>query len=84
VLPLVCTRWYDLGLELLDPKYEGELDTIEKDNKLEGAKTCCQKMFNLWLENQSDTASWDQLIKCVRKIQMNHAASEIEKLLNGM
>ena len=81
VIPLVATRWYDLGLELLETKHERELDTIEKDNKAEGAKTCCRKMFSKWLETQSDNASWDQLIQAVKNIEVNNVASDIEQLL---
>ena len=81
VIPLVATRWYDLGLELLETKHERELDTIEKDSKVEGAKTCCRKMFSKWLETQSDNASWDQLIQAVKNIELNNVASDIEQLL---
>ena len=78
VLPDVCTRWYDLGLELLDPEDENKLSAIEKDNKTEGVQTCCKKMFDEWLEY--DDVSWDRLVKVIRKIKLNHAASKIEKL----
>ena len=81
VIPLVATRWYDLGLELLETKHERELDTIEKDSKVEGAKTCCRKMFSKWLETQSNNASWDQLIQAVKNIELNNVASDIEQLL---
>ena len=81
VIPLVATKWYDLGLELLETKHERELNTIEKDSKVEGAKTCCRKMFSKWLETQSDNASWDQLIQAVKNIELNDVASDIEQLL---
>ena len=81
VVPLVATRWYDLGLELLETKHERELDTIEKDSKVEGVKTCCRKMFGKWLESQSDSASWDQLIQAVKNIELNNVANDIEQLL---
>jgi len=29
VVPSVANYWYDLGLQLLDPKYENELNIIE-------------------------------------------------------
>ena len=61
VIPLVATRWYDLGLELLETKHERELDIIEKDSKTEGVNTCCRKMFSKWLESQFDSASWDRI-----------------------
>ena len=81
VIPLVATRWYDLGLELLETKHERELDTIEKDSKVEGTKTCCRKMLSKWLESQSDSASWDQLIQAVKNIELNNVANDIEQLL---
>ena len=81
VIPLVATKWYDLGLELLETKHERELDTIEKDNKVEGTKTCCRKMFSKWLETQSDSASWDQLIQAVKNIELDSVANDIEQLL---
>ena len=81
VITLVATRWYDLGLELLETKHEKELDTIEQDNKVEGAKTCCRKMFSKWLEAQYDSATWDQLIQAVKNIELNNIANDIEQLL---
>ena len=81
VIPLVATRWYDLGLELLETKHERELDTIEKDSKVEGVKTCCRKMFSKWLETQSDDASWDQLIQAAKNIELYDLANNIEQLL---
>ena len=81
VVPLVAARWYDLGLELLETRHERELDTIEKDSKVEGAKTCCRKMLSKWLESQSDSASWDQLIQAVKNIELNNVANDIEQLL---
>ena len=81
VIPLVASRWYDLGLELLETQHERELDTIEKDSKVDGAKTCCRKMFSKWLETQSDNASWDQLIQAVKNIELTDVANDIEQLL---
>ena len=81
MLPSVSKRWYDLGLELLDPKDEDKLGTIEKDSKLEGVEICCKKMFDKWLER--DNVSWDQLVQAIRKIGLNYLASEIEKLFKG-
>jgi len=79
VIQLVNTKWYDLGLQLLDPKYESELDTIETDTKNDAA-TCCRKMFRKWL-NTDELASWDKVIKALRIVQLNNVASKIEQLL---
>ena len=81
MLPDVCTRWYDLGLELLDPEDENKLSAIETDSKAEGVQTCCKKMFDEWLKYED--VSWGKLVKVIRKIKLNHAASKIEKLFKS-
>ena len=83
VVPLVAARWYDLGLELLETRYERELENIEKDNKVDGTKTCCRKMFIKWLETQPGSASWGQLIEAVAIIKLNDVVTDIEQLLQG-
>ena len=80
VIPMVATRWYDLGLELLETQYERELEIIDT-NYRNDVVTCCRKMFSKWLETQSDEASWDQLIQTVKNIELNDVANDIERLL---
>ena len=83
MIPRVSTGWYDLGLQLLDPKYENELNTIEADTKNDGVATSCRKMFSKWL-NTEELASWDKLIKALRIVQLNNVANDIEQwLLQG-
>ena len=79
VLPSVATRWYELGLVLLDTKYQNELAIIEADNKND-VGVCCRKMFTKWL-NTDELASWDKFMKAVRIIQLNNVANDIEQLL---
>ena len=79
MIPSVKTEWYNLGLQLLDPKYENELNTIETDTRNDAA-TSCRKMFSKWL-NTDQLASWDKLIKALRIVQLNNVASDTEQLL---
>ena len=79
VVPLVANDWYELGLYLLDPKYENELDIIETNTKND-TKTCCRKMFSKWLETDK-LASWDKLITALTVIGLDNVASDIEQLL---
>ena len=79
VIPSVATRWYELGLVLLDTNYHNELTIIEADVRNDAA-TCCRKMFCKWL-NTDELASWDKLIKAVRIVQLNNVANDIEQLL---
>ena len=83
VISSVNTKWYNLGLHLLEPKRaENELNTIEADTRND-AETCCRKMFSKWL-NTDELASWDKLIKALRVVQLNNVASDIEQsLLQG-
>ena len=78
VVPLVSVKWYDLGLELLDPEHETRLATIERDNQSD-ARCCCRKMLSEWLET-AEAATWDKLIEAVKVINMNDVARKIESL----
>ena len=79
VIPSVATRWYELGLVLLDTKYQNQLSIIEADVKND-AITCCRKMFSKWL-NTDELASWDKLIQAVTVVQLNSVANDIKELL---
>ena len=79
VIPRVNTSWYNLGLQLLDPKYQNELNTIEENTRNDVA-TSCRKMFSKWL-NTDELASWDKLIKALRDIKLVNVAYDIEQLL---
>jgi len=79
VVPSVANHWYDLGLQLLDPKYANELDIIEADTKND-AKTCCRKMFSKWLKTD-ELARWDKLIEALALTGLNNVASNIKRLI---
>ena len=79
VIPSVATRWYELGLVLLDTEYHNELTIIEADTRND-AVTCCRKMFSKWIVTD-ELASWDKLVKAVRIVKLNNIANDIEHLL---
>ena len=74
-------KWHDLGIELLDSRDIGELDTTEAEHPSDLNK-CCTKMFNLWLKKQP-TASWNQLIEALRQpgVELGTLACKIEQML---
>ena len=75
----VCAKWLRLGVELLDDEKDvAALYAIQSDAT--ESKTCCSKMFQLWLERRPE-ASWRRLVKALKQIHMNSLASNIEKLL---
>ena len=79
VIPSVATKWYDVGLELLETKYEKELDIIETN--CNDVKICCRKMFSKWLQTE-ELASWNKLIEALRNVELNNVVTDIEQLLH--
>ena len=80
MVPLVANHWYHLGLQLLDPKYENELDIIEAADMKNDTRTCCRKMFSKWLITDV-LASWDKVIEALTLMGLNNVASKIKTLL---
>ena len=75
----VATRWYDLGVQLLNSTDTGVLDIIKADHPND-VSTCCNEMFKKWLEIQHD-ASWNQLVIALNKIGLNSMADDINKMI---
>ena len=71
----IITRWWDLGLELVD---SCRILRIIKANHPSDVNTCFHLMFTKWLE-KTPNASWSQLVTALNNIEMNIAASAINK-----
>ena len=69
----IATKWYELGLELLENSYP--LEVIKADNP-NSVESCCLKMFQRWLEVKPD-ASWSQLVTALNEIELGSAAHTI-------
>ena len=80
MIPHVATKWYELGLELLDEKEEHELNNINGSD----VKKCCLKMFLLWLDTNSD-ANWWQIVEALKSpgVELSAVAIELERKLSG-
>lgn len=81
VRELICPKWYDIGLELLDHNDAKYLRAI-KESYSSNVKKACQEMLELWLDRQPK-ATWNQLIEALKapNIELNKAAFDIEKML---
>ena len=79
----VSFKWHDLGLELLEQEDEDALDEIEA-NYRNNTSECCKKMFQLWLRKYSDNATWLQLIRALRNVDLNTLANKVEGMLIPM
>ena len=79
----VGSRWYDLGIELLEADDIEGLNKIKSDNPKDHDNRCCTEMFQLWLRKQP-TASWNQLIESLKQpvIELTQLAITIEQMLS--
>ena len=84
MIPHVATKWYELGLELLDEKQEHELNII-RYNYDSDVKICCLEMFLLWLDTNSD-ANWWQIVEALKSpgVELSAVAVELESKLSGI
>lgn len=79
---LIGSKWYDVGVELLDfEDVVEQLGKIVTDHKPDHTK-CCDTMLTLWVDRQPK-ASWRQLIKVLRRpnIELGAMATNIEETL---
>ena len=80
VVIYVASKWYDVGLELMEIEDEFELDALKAEqNDIE----CAKKMLKCWLEKKPN-ASWNDLIEVFRAphIGLHTLAFEIEGKLS--
>ena len=75
----VATRWYDIGLQLLDCEV-GVLDVIKCDNP-QNNEACCRNMLMEWLHRQPN-ASWDQLVLALSNVGMNVVADQVKTVFH--
>lgn len=71
-----CSKWFDLGSELLEDEDVNELRQIRLDFK--DVKERCNEMWHLWLEKCTN-ATWNQLIQALKAVGLNYLAANIEK-----
>ena len=82
VVPHAAAKWYDLGLQLMDPRYENKLAIIKEDGRSD-VQECCRKMLNYWLEAE-ESPTWNKVIRGLKAVRLNYVASNIEKELQGL
>ena len=72
--------WRTLGIELLGEDGLTQLDVIKANNS--DVTKCSLAMLTLWRQQKVD-ASWNQLIKALKRLKLNRIAAEIEKGLDS-
>ena len=83
VAPLVGSKWYTLGLQLLDNQDVKVLTTIESDYRSD-SETCCTKMLGRWLDTVA-TANWEHLITGLRSpsVKLHKLANDLAAKFGG-
>ena len=73
----IAPYWRDLGIQLLQEEYTDKLDIIQADHHHE-VQVCCDKMFQYWLEVDTE-ANWNKLIESLEYIQQIATAAKIRE-----
>ena len=78
IITAVGSKWYELGIELLDEDQLTQLDIIKTNNN--EVTRCCAEMFLFWLRSHS-TGTWQELIKALKApgVELNDVAAILEK-----
>ena len=76
-------RWYNLGLQLLDPRDEGVLHSM-KTQTSKFPEEQCTEVFNHWLTTKKNP-TWNKLIGSLKSPAVNlpNVASTIEEMLDS-
>ena len=71
------THWKEIGIQLLEKKYDSKLDAIELDFSTNNTK-CCNEMFKLWLQTD-EQATWIKLLDALKAVHLITLADDIKK-----
>ena len=84
VITAVGSKWYELGIELLDDDQLAQLDIIKTNNS--EVTRCCAEMFLSWLRSHT-TATWQDLVEALKApgVELNDVAAMVEaQFIHGL
>ena len=83
VVPKASPKWYNLGLQLFDPKDEGVLYRMKMETN-KPLEEQCTEVFRCWLETEKN-ATWNALMESLksRSVNLPIVARDIKKMLNS-
>ena len=81
IITAVGSKWYELGIELLNEDQLTHLDIIKTNNH--EVTRCCSEMFLFWLRSHS-TATWQNLVEALKApgVELNDVAATVETHFN--
>ena len=82
IITTIGSKWYELGIALLDEDQFGRLDII-KTNDSEVTRRCTA-LLNFWLQSHS-TATWKDLIDALASpgVELHDVVAIIKRLFPG-
>jgi len=83
VVPYVGNKWFNLGLQLIDPANESLLYNMKADRHKNFDEQCTE-MFSQWLQTESK-ANWNYVIFCLKApaVNLKNLAKDIESKLDN-
>ena len=84
VITAVGSKWFELGIELLDDDQLAQLDIIKSNNN--EVTRCCAEMFLFWLRSHA-SATWQDLVEALKApgVELNDMAAMVEaQFINGL
>ena len=81
IITAVGSKWYELGIELLNEDQLTQLDIIRANNH--EVTRCCSELFRFWLSSHS-TATWQNLVEALKApgVELNDVAATVERHFN--
>ena len=77
IISAIGTKWYELGIALLDDDKAEQLEIIEGNNSEITRR--CTAMLKYWLETHSN-ATWNDLVEALKSpgVELNNVATMAE------
>ena len=74
----MSSKWYQLGIQLLDECQAPQLEIIRANN--DDVTGCCTALFGYWLQTHP-SASWYELVTALRApgVELNEVAASVER-----
>ena len=82
VIADASSKWYQLGIELLDDDQVTQLAVIKKNN--DDVTERCTELFSYWLRTHPNS-TWYQLVAAMREpgVELNQLAASVEEKIAG-
>jgi len=83
IVTAASSKWYELGVELLNDDQVPQLRIIKENN--DDVSRRCSEMLSYWLQTHPN-ASWYELVAALRApgVELNEVAASVEREFVGL